>query len=67
MCVGVAVVSFGKIPVEGGDNGVGTFTGFLIALPLSDTGAACVGNDGGSGIFKYLQDAVALGREAYLF
>ncbi len=67
MGIGVSIVALGKVTVEGGNDGVGTLRSLLISFPLTDAGPTGIGYDGGTGIFKNLQDAVAFCCIPYLF
>ncbi len=53
MGIGIAIVPLGEIPVERGNDRVGTFALHVVASPLPDARAARVRDDGGPGIFKH--------------
>src|SRR5690554_6592185 len=66
MCIGVAVVPFSEVTVEGGDDGVGSVIHLIFTLPLSNTGSAGIGDDGRTRLLKVTQDTVTLSGVAYL-
>ena len=58
MGVGVAIRTFSKIPVKGGNDGVLFALFGTVSRPLSDTWAAGIGQYYSSHVFKYFQEAV---------
>ena len=67
MRVGVAVVAAGEVAVEGGHDRVGTFRIIHMPAPLTDTGAACIGEYDAADLRKVVEQAVAIGGIADLF
>src|SRR5208283_4018834 len=62
----IRVVASGKIPIVRGNNGVLFPHLYIMPFPLSDAGAACVGENEPANIGQRLQLAIALDRRANL-
>src|SRR5690554_5486652 len=67
MGIGVAIISFGKVAVEGGDDGVGSIVRDIVTFPLPNTGATSIGNDRSTGLVEFLQDTIPLSGVTNLF
>ena len=66
MRVGIGIVPAGKVPVEGGDDGILVPLLHIVPLPLSDAGTARIGQDEPADIRENFEVPVTLDGRAHL-